>query len=126
MAFKEFCSTFCMCRLEKSTQIDHKSDRSIKTHCNIITSLSSQTPLMISLEKRFINFITKSLTSSSSIVSLISKIAIWNPMSKTGCNYRNLLDCDGKLSIVLQNYAHGKKRVMNYSILFPHYMSWLI
>ena len=21
-------------------------------------------------------------------------------MSKTGCNYRNLLDCDGKLSIV--------------------------
>ena len=33
------------------------------------------------------------------MVSIISKIALSNPMSGTGCNYINLLDCNSELNV---------------------------
>ena len=69
------------------------------THCDIITSLSNQFPLILSLKKRFIKFISNRLVSQNNIVKIISQIAICIPMSNTGNNYRGTLDSDGKLSI---------------------------
>ena len=51
------------------------------------------------LKKRFIKFISNCLVSQNNIVKIISKVAICNPMSNTGSNYRGTLDSDGKLSI---------------------------
>ena len=65
-----------------------------RTHCDIITSLSNQFPLILSLKKRFIKFIRNSLVCQKNIVKIISQFAICNPMSNTGT-----LDSDGKLSI---------------------------
>ena len=54
---------------------------------------------MLSLKKRFIKFIRNCLVSQNNIVKIISHVAICNPMSHTGSNYRGTLDSDGKLSI---------------------------
>ena len=69
------------------------------THCDIITSLSNQFPLILSLKKKFIKFIRNCLSCQNNIVKIISQVAICNPMSNTGSNYRCTLDSDGKLSI---------------------------
>ena len=37
------------------------------------------------------------------LLSIISKIALSNPMSDTGCNYRNLLDCNSELNVSHQS-----------------------
>ena len=50
-----------------------------RTHCDVITALSDQIPLMISLEQRFMKFINKSLSSSNSFVKLISQLAVRKP-----------------------------------------------
>ena len=64
------------------------------THCDKIAALSDQFPIKVSLE-RFIRFIKKCLSSSNSIVNVISQIAICNPMSTAGKNYRWVLDANG-------------------------------
>ena len=46
----------------------------------------------MNLEKRFTTFIKKCLSSTNSVVNIISKIAICNPMSTAGKNYRSVLD----------------------------------
>ena len=69
------------------------------THCDIITSLSNQFPLILSLKERFIKFIRNCLVCQNNIAKIISQFVICNPMSNTGINYRGTLDSDGKLSI---------------------------
>ena len=51
------------------------------THCNVITALSNQIPLISTLQNRFIRFMSKCLSSSNCILKLISHFAIANPMS---------------------------------------------
>ena len=66
------------------------------THCDIIAALSNQLPLHMNLEKRFTTFIKKCLSSTNSVVNIISNIAICNPMSTAGKNYRSVLDVNGQ------------------------------
>ena len=56
-------------------------------------------PLIGNLEQTCINVIVKNLSCSNPLVSIISKIALSNPKSDTGCNYRNLLDCNSELNV---------------------------
>ena len=65
------------------------------THCDVIPALSDQFPIKVSLERRFTRFIKKCLSSSNSIVNVISHIAICNPISTAGKNYRSVLDANG-------------------------------
>ena len=53
-------------------------------HCDVIAALSDQFPIKVKLERRFIRFIMKCLSSSNSIVNVIS-----------GKNYRSVLDANG-------------------------------
>ena len=68
------------------------------THCDIITFLSNQFPLILRLKKRFI-FISNCLVSQNNIVKIISQVVICILMSNIGSNYRCTSDSDGKLSI---------------------------
>ena len=61
------------------------------THCDVIAALSDQLPIKVSLERIFIRFINKCLSSSNSIVNVISHFAIYNPMSTAGTNYRSVI-----------------------------------
>ena len=45
------------------------------THCDIITYLSNQFPLILRLKKRFIKFISNCLVSQNNIVKIISQVA---------------------------------------------------
>ena len=45
--------------------------------------------LIVNLEQIFINCIGKNLNCSNPLVSIVSIIALSNPMSDTGCNYIN-------------------------------------
>ena len=56
-------------------------------------------PLIVNLEQVFINCIVKNLNCSNPLVSIVSKIALSHPMSDTGSNYRNLLDCNSELNV---------------------------
>ena len=60
--------------------------------------LSDQIPLMATLQKRFISFKSKCFSSSNSIVNLISHLAITNPLSSAGKNYRSVIDADCELN----------------------------
>ena len=106
--FKQFCCSFYGSPLwnlngpgVQSLCVDwRKSLRSLwrvhlVTHCDVIAALSDQFPIKVSLERRFIRFIKKCLSSSNSIVNVISHIAICNPMSTAGKNYRSVLDANG-------------------------------
>ena len=62
-----------------------------RTHCDLITALSSQIPLIVSLKKRFAKFINRCLSSHNTTLQFISCVAINNPFSRTGTNYRDLL-----------------------------------
>ena len=64
------------------------------THCNVIAALSDQLRIKVSLERRYICFINKYLSSSNSIVNVISHIAICNPMSTARKYYRLVLDAN--------------------------------
>ena len=64
------------------------------THCDVIAALSDQFPIKVSLERRFTRFIKKCLSSTNSIVKVIYHIAICNPMSTAGKNYRSVLDAN--------------------------------
>ena len=70
-------------------------DTMTMTHCDVIAALSDQFPIKVSLERRFIRFIKTCLSSSNSMVNVISHIAICNPMSTAGKNYRSVLDSNG-------------------------------
>ena len=70
-----------------------------RTHCDLITAVSNQIPLILSLKKRFIKFISACLSTSNCIVKIITEIAICNPMSCSGDNYRELLDRQGTLNL---------------------------
>ena len=66
------------------------------THCDIIAALSNQLPLHMNLEKKITTFIKKCLSSTSSVANIISNIAICNPMSTAGKNYRSVIDINGQ------------------------------
>ena len=57
-----------------------------RTNCDLITAVSNQIPLILSLKKRFIKFISACLSTSNCIVKIITEIAICNPMSCSGDN----------------------------------------
>ena len=69
-----------------------------RTHCDLITAVSNQIPLILSLKKKLIKFISACLSTSNCIVKIITEIAICNPMSCSGDNYRELLDGQGTLN----------------------------
>ena len=62
-----------------------------RTHCYLITAVSNQIPLILSLNIS-IKFIFAYLSTSNCIVKIITEIAICNPMSCSGDNYRELLE----------------------------------
>ena len=53
---------------------------------------------MATLQKRFIFFTSKCLSSSTSIVNLISHLAVTNPLSSAGKNYRSVINADCELN----------------------------
>ena len=55
--------------------------------------------LIVNLEQRLINCIVTNLNCSNPLVSIVSRIALSNHMSDTGCNYRKLLDCNSELNV---------------------------
>ena len=69
-----------------------------RTHCDLITAVSNQIPLILSLKLKK-QFISACLTTSNCIVKIITEIAIYNPMSCSGDNYRELLDGQGTLNL---------------------------
>ena len=83
------------------------------THCNVMTALSNQIPLISSLQNRYIRFIPKCLSSSNCILKLISHFAIANPMSAAGKNYRSLIDDDGNSS---NSNSSNSSSVMKWTI----------
>ena len=85
------------------------------THCDIIAALSNQLPLHINIEKRFTTFIKKFLSSTNSVVNIIFNIAICNPMSTAGKNYRSVLDGNGQYnnSQLIHNWNLNSDRLKN-------------
>ena len=70
-----------------------------RTHCDVITALAVQiSSLLASLQKGFLSFILKCLPSSNHIVNLIFLLAITNPLSSAGKNYRSVIYADGELN----------------------------
>ena len=57
-------------------------------HCLI----NSHYIIIINLEKKCTTLIKKCLSSTNAVVNIISNIAIYNPMSTEGKNYRSVLD----------------------------------
>ena len=72
-----------------------------RTHCDIITSLSNQFPLILSLKERFIKFIRNCLFCQNNTVKFFPHVAICTLMSNTCRNYRDrgILDSDDNWSI---------------------------
>ena len=73
--------------------VDHR------IHCDLITAVSNQIPVILSLKTIFIQFISACLKSSNCIVEIITEIAICNLMSCSGFNYRELVDEKGTLNL---------------------------
>ena len=56
-----------------------------RTHCDLITAVSNQIPLILSLIERFIKFISACLSTSNCIVKIITEIITrWTRYSKFG------------------------------------------
>jgi hypothetical protein len=70
------------------------------THCNIITCLSNIKSLEAQLSYRFICFIKKCLVHGNSVVRNVALLALSNPMSCAGNNYRQVVN---KYENVLNN-----------------------
>ena len=94
--FKQFCCSFYGSLLwnlngpgVQSLCVDwRKSLRSLwrvhpMTHCDVIAALSDQFPIKVSLERRFIRFIKKCLSSSNSIVNVFF----------SDCNMQSNVNC---------------------------------
>ncbi len=70
------------------------------THCDIITVLSGQMPLLSNLKVRFGKFFRKCREHKSKIVKAATTAALVNPMSCAVRNFRELLnECYDKLII---------------------------
>ena len=65
----------------------------------LLPAVSNQIPLILSLKKGLIKCISACLSTSNCIVKIITEIAICNPMSCSGDNYRELLDGQGTLNL---------------------------
>ncbi len=61
------------------------------SHCDIITDLSGQVPLLSNLKARFGKFFKKCREHKNKIVKAAATAAIVNPMSCAGRNYREVL-----------------------------------
>ena len=108
--FNQYCCSFYGSPLWylKSTVVEfmcvdwRKALRSLwrvdpRTHCDLITAVSNQIPLILSLKN--IKCISACLSTSNCIVKIITEIAICNPLSCSGDNYRELLDGQGTLNL---------------------------
>ncbi len=62
------------------------------THCDIITALSGQVPLLSNLKARFGKFFKKCREHKNKIVKAAATAALVNPMSCAGRNYREVLN----------------------------------
>ncbi len=62
------------------------------THCDIITGLSAQVPLLSNLKARFGKFFKKCREHKNNIVKTTATAALVNPMSCAGRNYREVLN----------------------------------
>ena len=69
-----------------------------RTHCDLNTAVSNQILLLLSL-KINLKCMSACLSTSNCIVKIITEIAICNPMSCLGDNYRELLDRQGTLNL---------------------------
>ena len=69
-----------------------------RTHCDVIMALSGQISLMATLQKRFISYISKCLSSSNNIVNIISHLAIANPLFSAGKKCRSVINADCELN----------------------------
>ncbi len=62
------------------------------THCDIITALSGQVPLLSNLKTRFVKFFKRCREHKNKIVKAAATAALVNPMSRAGRNYREVLN----------------------------------
>ncbi len=62
------------------------------THCDIITALSGQVPLLCNLKARFGKFFKRCREHTNKIVKAAATAALVNPMSCSGRNYREVLN----------------------------------
>ena len=62
------------------------------THCNLITAVAGQKPLILNLQNRFCRFMYKCSKTDNLIVKSVYGYAIKNPNSSCGKNYLNLYD----------------------------------
>ncbi len=69
-------------------------------HCDILAGLSNLKPLNVQLKYRFIGFLKKCLDHDNATVKNVALIALNNPMSCAGNNYRHILS---KYQNVLNN-----------------------
>ena len=69
-----------------------------RTHCDLITAVYNQIPLILSLNFFLIIYICM-FKYSNCIMKIITEIAICNPMSCSGDNYRELLDGQGAFNL---------------------------
>ena len=69
-----------------------------RPHCDLISAVSNQIPLILSLNLKK-NIISACLSTSNCIVKIITKITTCNPMSCSGDNYREILDGQGTLNL---------------------------
>ncbi len=60
-------------------------------HCDIIVGLSNLKPLDVQLKYKFICFLKTCLNHDNATVNNVALIALNNPMSCTGNNYRQIL-----------------------------------
>ncbi len=70
------------------------------THCDIVAGLSNLKPLDVQLKYRFIGFLKKCLDHDNPTVTIVALIALNNPMSYAGNNYKHILS---KYQDVLNN-----------------------
>ena len=68
-----------------------------RTHCDLITAVSNQIPLILCL-KKCIKCISACLSTSNCIMKILTGIALCNRMSYPVDNYRELLDGQGTLN----------------------------
>ncbi len=69
-----------------------------QTHCDVIAALLGQTPLILSLRARFVNFCNKCLENDNNVVKYVAFICKSIPMSCAGNNYRMLLNDKNELT----------------------------
>ena len=87
-----------------------------RTHCDIVTGLSEQLPLLLNLQLRFCKFINKCLVNENEILKFVSNVAISNPMSNTGKNYLELYSRHNEGLVVDKVVWHEKYNTISADI----------